>query len=266
MKTKKFEREIPEKKLRTVVEIVKLIKESKSIVIVSIKNLPTSQFQLIKKKLRGNAVIRVVKKNIILKAIDESKGLKLQEFKQYIKEDTALIFSNLDTFELSAILAKNKSKSRAKVGQEAEEDVVIEPGATELVPGPVISELSALGLKFSIEDGKINIREKKIILKKGQKINEAQASIMSKLDMKPVSVGLEPLVAYDSTGKIYHDIKVDQEKILNEMRILGGKALAFAVKLAYPCKETIKLLLAKANSQEKALSKLIKTEEVKLEK
>lgn len=256
------DRKVPEKKLKTVIELVELIKKSKSIVVVSIKNLPTSQFQLIKKKLRENAIIKVVKKNIILKAIDDSKLLSLQDLKQYIKEDTALIFSSLDAFEISAILAKNKSKTRAKAGQEAEEEVAIEPGATELVPGPVISELSALGIKFMIEDGKINIREKKVILKKGEKVNAAQASIMGKLDMKPVSVGLEPLLAYDTKEhKIYHDIKIDEEKVLNNMKISSGKALAFAVKIAYPCKETIGFLLWKARSYEQTLLKLIKEEE-----
>jgi len=251
--------EINKKKLKAVEELVNLMKESRTIIIVSIKNLPTSQFQLIKKKLRNDAVIKVLKKNIINKAIDNIEKGTIKNFKRYLKEDTALIFSKLEPFELSSILSKNKSMARAKVGQVVEEKVVIEAGPTELVPGPVISELGALGLKFSIEDGKINIREKKIILKAGDKVTEQAASIMAKLDMKPVSVGLEPVVAYDAKeDKIYEDIKIDQKKLLDELKKTNIKALGLAVEIAYACKETIGFLLVKARSQETAIEKLIK--------
>jgi len=261
---KKIERPIPEKKIRTVTELIRLMKESSSIMIVSIKNLPDNQFQAIKKKLRQDAVIKVVKKSIITKAIEEKKDSNIDKLKEFLQEDTALIFSKLDAFELSAILSRNKSKTRAKIGQEVEDDVTIEPGPTELVPGPVISELTVLGLKFMIEDGKITIRDKKIILKKGDKVNEQAAGIMSKLDIKPVSVGLEPLVAYDlKEGKIFKEIKIDPERVLEDLKSRAGRALAFAVKIAYPCKQTISYLLAKAKSHENALSGLIKSEEVK---
>ena len=264
---KKFRtKDIPKKKLEAVEELINLIKESNSIVIASIKNLPASQFQLIKKKLRGQAVIRVVKKNIISKAIDNIEKGSIKNFKSHLKEDTALIFSELDPFELSAILSKNKSMARAKVGQIVPEDVEVEPGPTELIPGPVISELGAVGLQFAIEDGKINIKVGKTILKAGDAVTEAAASIMSKLDMKPIAVGLEPILAYDAKeDKIFEDIKIDSEAVVEDMKTASGRALAFAVKIAYACKDTIKYLLGKAAAEEKSLSGLVK-EELPLQK
>ncbi|MEK6820622.1 MAG: 50S ribosomal protein L10 [Nanoarchaeota archaeon] len=260
---KKISREkaIPKKKLETLSTIIKLIKENRSIVIVSIKNLPSNQFQAIKKKLKDNAVIMVVKKNIIGKAIDDIEKGTVKNFKKYLAEDQALIFSQLEPFELSAILSKNKTRARAKAGQVVEEDVVIEPGPTELVPGPIISEISNLGIKFSIENGKINVKERKIIARAGEKVTEGAASMMAKFDMKPILVGLEPVVAYDSKeDKIYEEIKIDEGKTVEELGNTFSKTLAFAVTIAYPCKETIKFLLGKASMQEKALSALIKEE------
>jgi large subunit ribosomal protein L10 len=255
------EKAIPKKKLEAVEELTNLIKESRSIVMVSVKDLPSSQYQQIKKKLRENAEIKVIKKNIINKAIDNIEKGSIKNLKKYLKEDIALIFSKLDPFELSAILSKNKSAARAKIGQEVPEDIEVEAGPTELIPGPVVSELGGLGIPFAIEDGKINIKQSKIILKAGEKVTEAAASIMSKLDMKPMSVGLEPVLAYDAKeDKIFEDIKVDSEALIEEMKTLSGKALAFAVSIAYACKDTIKFLLAKAKSHEDALSGLIKEE------
>ena len=216
---------------------------------------------MIKKKLRGKASIRVVKKSIAGRAIDKIQKGAIKNFKEKLKEDQALIFSKLDPFELSSILSKNKSMARAKVGQKVDEEVVIEPGPTELVPGPIISELGSLGLKFAIEDGKISIKERKVILKAGQEVKEKEVSIMTKLDIKPVAIGLEPVIAYDSQeDKIYENIKIDSEKTIEELRREAGKSLGFAVKIAYCCKETIKALLRRAGSEKKVLESRIKYE------
>ena len=254
-------KDIPEKKLKSVKEIIRLINGNKSIIIASIKSLPSRQFQLAIKNFRGKAEIKVLKKNIINRALDACKESGVYKLKSYVKEDIAFIFSNLEVFELSAMLSEKKSPVKAKVGQVAEENIEIEPGPTELVPGPVISELGVLGLKIQIEDGKINIREKKVVVKKGEKVNEAAASILAKLDVKPFYVGLEPLIGYDKTeDKIYENIKIDRAKTLEEIKMLAGKAIAFAVAKAYACKDTIKYLLGKGLSHEKALEKFIKTE------
>lgn len=251
-----------EKKLKQVEELVKLINYSRSIMIVSIKNLPAKQFQLIKKKLKENAVIKVVKKNIAGRAIDMIKKGAIKNLKKNFKEDRALIFSKLGPFELSGILARNKSMARAKIGQVVSEDVVIEAGPTELVPGPVISELGSLGIQFTIEDGKINIQKEKIILKAGKEVNESHVSIMSKLDMKPIAVGLEPVIAYDGKeDKIYEDIKIEPEETLKDLREKAGKASSLAIKVVYYCKETISYLISKAKAEENILASKIKEPE-----
>ena len=131
----------------------------KTILIASIKNLPGSQFQEIKKKLRGKAVVKVPKKNIILIAMDSSKNKELNELKEQIKESVAILFSKLDCFELSSEIESIKSPAKAKVGQIAPEDIEIPEGPTDLVPGPAISELGALGIKIQIDKGKILIKE-----------------------------------------------------------------------------------------------------------
>jgi len=258
MEKKHRDKDIPEGKLKSVDELIDLIKNNRSMVIVSIKNLPSSQFQAIKKKLRKSAVLQVVKKSIIGRAIDKIEKGSVKNLKKHLQEDTAILFSKLDPFEVSLMLSKNKSMARAKVGQIVEENVVIEPGPTEFVPGPIVSELGSLGIKFMIEDGKISIREKKIILKAKDKVTEQAASIMAKLDMKPIAVGLEPVIAYDSDeDKVYENIKIDADKILEELKTANSKALAFAVKIVYICKESLGFLLRKALAEGKALEKKV---------
>ena len=161
----------------------------------------------------------------------------------------------MDCFELAAELVRNKTPAKAKAGQEAPEDIEIPAGPTELVPGPAISELGALGIQIQIDKGKINIKEAKVLVKKGQKISHGAADIMSKLDIKPFSISLIPIAGYDSNEKkLYLDIKIDREKTIEELKRAFGKALPFAVSIDYVCKDTISLIIQKAGRHEKAIT------------
>ena len=260
-------KQVPKEKLNVVKELSDLIKNKKTLLIASIKNIPGSQFQTIVKKLRGKAIVKVPKKSLIIRAIDNSGNKEILSIKEQIKPDIALLFSDLDSYELAAELIKNKSPAKAKAGQIAPEDIEIPEGPTELVPGPAISELGALGIQIQIEKGKILIKEPKIIAKKGEKISQGAADLMSKLDIKPFSIGFIPLSAFDTKEeKLYQEIKIDREKTIEDLKYAYGKALPFAIQIGYICSETIKLLIQKAGRNEKALNNFLENkEEVKNE-
>ena len=266
MAEQKIKANVSKRKIETVKGIVGLINNNSTIIIASIKNLPSKQFQNIRKSLRGKAETLVVKKRIMLKSIEDSGNKNVGKLKDFIVEDSAILFSKEDPFELSIILAKNKKPIGAKPGQVATEDIAVEEGPTDIMPGPAISEFGALGIPIAVEDGKIAIKKGKVIVKAGEEINDAAASIMSKLDIKPFKIGLDPIVLCDlGTGKIYTDVKIDTEEAIEDLQIGAGKALGFAQKIVYYCKETLGYLLSKANSHQLALSKLT-PEEKKEEK
>jgi len=248
---------VSEVKKKAVSEMTKLINSKKTILIASIKNIPGSQFQEIVKKLRGKAVVKVPKKNLIFKAIDSSKDDKIQELKKRIGSDFALLFSDIDSFDLAMDLIRSKSPSKAKTGQIAPFDIEIPAGPTDLVPGPAISELGALGIQIQIEGGKITIKSSKVVAKKGEKISQGAVDIMGKLDIKPFKIGLIPVAAFDNEKKIlYSEINIDQDKTLEDLKYAYGKALPFAVQIGYTTPETITFLIGKAGRQANALEKL----------
>jgi large subunit ribosomal protein L10 len=257
---------IPEMKLKTVQELSDLMKNKKTLLVASIKNIPASQFQEIGKKLRGKAVVKVPKKNLTFKAIEVSGNKELEKIKEHIGESIALLFSDLESYDLAAELLESKTPSKAKPGQEAPEDIEIPEGPTELVPGPAISELGALGIKIKIDNGKINIQSAKVIAKEGEKISQGAADLMSKLDIKPFSIGFEPVLAYDTKeNKLYLDINIDKEGTLEELQTGYGKSLALAVQIGYLCEDTVKLLIGKAGGHGKAMENLVGKEEPKEE-
>jgi len=257
VKKKKPETHVSKIKKETVKKLIELIKGNRSFVVVSVKNIPGKQYQEIKRSLREKANVKFVKKSLIYRAIDEIDG-KLTPMKDHIKEDVALIFSDSDAFELSGMMADFKSPAKAKVGQEAPEDIIIEPGPTEIMPGPAVGEFGALGIKVAVEDGKIAIKIKKVLVKKGGKITAQHTAIMDKLDIKPFKIGFDPIAAYDrEEKKIYIGIRINKEETLEELKTMFAKALGFAVNLCYVNKETLPYIIGKAAAQEAALNKLV---------
>jgi len=250
-------REVPEYKIKIVSDLADRMKKSRTLLIASTRGLPSSQFHEIKKNLRGKALIRVAKKTAVLRAIDFVGKASLDKIKGNIGADIALFFSDLDPFTLSGLLSDNKSSSKAKAGDIAPEDIKVEPGPTSLVPGPAISELSGVGLKVAVEGGKLAIKLPHTIVKAGDKIKENVASVMAKLDIKPMKVGFEPVAAYDrEDDKVYVGIKIDKNKTYEELKEMIKKALGFAVARGYATKETVSYFIAKAGREEIALTNL----------
>ena len=250
-------KQVPKEKIEAVKKIANEMKTAKTIMVVSIKGLPSNQLQKIKKDIRTKANIQVAKKTALVRAIDETGISDIQKLKEYIQEDYAVLISNDDGFELTGWFGENRNPIAAKEGQVAEADIIVEEGPTDLVPGPVISELGAVGLQIMVEEGKITIRKTKAVIKKGEKVSGAAASIFQKLGIKPFMIGITPIAFYDAPSKkIFADVKIDKKAKLEELLYARAKAFAFAVSRAYVSKDTMGMLLAKASGQANALNKL----------
>jgi len=241
-------------KAKVVKQLVEEIKKARTIMVVSIKGLPSKQFQDIKKSIRDIANVKVAKKNILLRTIKCFGNESILPLENHINENCAFVISNMEGYELAGILNKKKSAVYAKAGQIALSDIEIKDGPTDLLPGPAISELGALGLIVSVESGKIAIKKSKVVVKEGEVIKENVAAVLQKLNIQPFSVGLNPVAIYDSnTGKIYSQINIDPEGVSNELKISASKSLGFAQKIGYVCRQTIGYFLAKANMEANAL-------------
>jgi large subunit ribosomal protein L10 len=251
---------VSELKKQKVEELTSLVKNKKTILIASIKNIPGGQFQEIAKKLRGKAIVKVPKKNLIFRALDssdEQSKEQVEKLKGKIGDAFAILFSDLDAFELAGVLLKNQSPSKAKAGQIAPMDIEIPEGPTELVPGPAISELGALGIQIQIENGKITIKESKVVAEKGKKISQGAADLMTKLGIKPFKIGFIPLCAFDTKENLfYSEIKIDKEGTLADLKYAAGKALPFAVSIGYISKDTVKVMIQRAQAQANKINRI----------
>ena len=261
----KVKANVSDKKKKMLKELTSALLNSSTIMVSSIKSLPCSQFQTIKKKLKdlNKTEARVIKKRIMKLAMDEASKTKsnIKELEKFLEEGEAVLFSSIDTFELSGIIADNKALIKAKAGQEAIEDLIVEAGPTDIPAGPMISELAEAGIKVKVENGKLTIMKDTVVTKKGEKIKANVAGILSKLDILPFKIGLTPLAAYDSKeNKVFENIKIDKEATFNQISLASLQSINLAINSNYPCKETIIFLIGKASLQGNAVNSLIKTE------
>lgn len=255
MAEQKFEAQVSDAKKSKVKELAELLKK-KTVMVISVKGLPSAQFQDIKKKLRSKAKVQVVKKSLVTFALDATGKKEMNDLIPYVSDSTAMLFSDEDAFVISGILANEKSPAKAKAGQIAPFDIEVKAGPTELVPGPDISALSAVGLAPKVENGKIAVMQDKVILKEGKEVTEAIAAIMAKLDIIPFEVGIDPIAAY-MDGVVYADIKIDIDAMVETLEYDFGRAFAFAVDLGIVNNETLDTIIGKANAEEGILTRVI---------
>lgn len=234
-------------------ELRALLSEYPVIAVADLSMFPASLFQQLRKKLQGKAVIKVSKTNIARMALKETRGRELLE--KYAKNSCALVFSEINPFELFALFKKNKGNTAAKPGMVVNEDIIIPAGDTGLPPGPALSDLKAAGLEVRIQGSTIHIAKDKVATKAGEQVSGAVASVLQKLDIKPIKTGLS-IVAVLENGSVFEAgvLDIDTDKLFADFRQAYAGSLGLALSIGYPAKATIPLLVQKAFREAKAVA------------
>lgn len=239
-----------------VAKLVKLIQEYPIIGALNMENLPAPALQNMRSKLRDKALITMTKSRLMKIAFEEADKQKqgVKDLIGQLKGMPALLFSKENPFTIYKIIKQSKSPSFAKPCQIAPRDIIVKAGATPFLPGPIIGELGALGIKTGVEAGKVAIKEDKIVVKEGEEITVNAASILTRLDIKPMELGLDVTAIYEN-GVIYGRkvLDIDEEKFLQDLTVAAAYSRNLAMEITYSCRETITDLIMKAHVQSKSL-------------
>jgi len=243
-------------KKNTVNDLVRLFKSYPIIGCLDMENIPAPQLQQMRAQLRKQVVMTMTKRRLIKIAVDRCKDVKgLEKIKDYLLGMPALLFTKEDPFKLNKTLQKSKSIAPAKAGQTAPKDIVINAGPTPFSPGPVIGELSKLGLKTGVEGNKIVIKENKVIVRKGETIKPDIASVLLRLDIKPMEVGLNLLAVLENGEIIPKEIlTVSEEDYLINLQKAHIWAFNLSIEAGIITKDNIEFLLGKAFNQAKTIA------------
>ncbi len=245
-----------QQKTKEVEEITNLIKGYSIIGIASLQKVRAAQLQEFKRNLADKVYMRVLKNTLIKLAIENCKERPdLKKLEEHVKGSNVFMFTNLNPFKLSLILARGKVKTTAKSGDVAAFDVVVPAGNTGQPPGPIISQLNAAGLPTRIESGSVWINKDTLVARKGEQINERLASILSKLGIKPVEAGLALTVAFDNGLIVTQEqLKLDIDGTKHEVESAYAESFALSLSISYPTKENMVALVQLAHRETYALS------------
>ncbi|MEE9322923.1 MAG: 50S ribosomal protein L10 [Candidatus Aenigmarchaeota archaeon] len=218
-------------------------------------NLPARQLQDIRDKLRGKAVIKMVRKNVMKLAIEGSNIKGLEKIESEIKIQPALLLSEVNPFELAKIIESSKSSAPVKPGNVATKDIIVKAGPTALKPGPVIGELQRVKIPAGVGEDKIIVKEDTIVVKEGEEVTKPVADVLMKLRIEPAEISLNLLAVYDR-GTIYRKdvLFIPREKYENDLINAYRCAFNLALNIGLPTAETLPLLFAKAHQEAVSLA------------
>ena len=246
----------PKKKRLMYQEMQELPKSYNVIALSKMTKVRASQLMLLRKKFRNDIKIRIIKNQVARRAFEKVQGVAgLENLSKALDGQCALMFTHISPFKLSLMFGQNKVFLVAKGGDIATKDIVIPAGNTGITPGPVLSEFKVANVQTKIDQGTIWVNKDTVVAKPGDVISTALASLMSKLNIKPIEAGIAVNFAI-AEGLIFNeaDLRIDLAEYRSELVKSFQQALALATEAGYATPETVKPMLAKAQQHARSLA------------
>ncbi len=234
------------KKKQQVEKLSKEISNANLVALIRLRNLPDNIFQKVKMKLRGKATFFVGKATVIQRALENTK--QSPKLLDALNEPVAVLYSNdISSYDLYQFFNKNKEKVPAKPGQIAPYEIIVPAGETDLPPGPALSELKAGKINAQVKGGKIVIGKDSSVAKEGEKINDAVAKALRKVNIYPFEVGIELLLSQED-GLIYKPeiLDITSERLTLDLKEELLNAFALSINTNMPTSQNAEYILQKS--------------------
>lgn len=238
-------------------EIKKILKTSKSFVVISATGLPGQQFIEIKKKLEARGLaVKMIKGKVFLKAARDLGIGGLEKMEPHVSSPSIFVFSDKhNVFELGEIVKSIKTYRKAKPGDKADAEIVIPAGPTGIPPGPMISVFGRLKIPVQPRGSEIHVMRDTVVAKPGQEISPELASLLNKLGITPfivkpsVVLGYEDGLVIPGEGLVL-DIEGTRKMLLDAV----SRSYAVASEIVVPDRLVMEIVIRKAYMRAVALS------------
>jgi large subunit ribosomal protein L10 len=243
------------KKVEVVDRVADLARKYPVLAVTNLSKVRASQLMAVRKALRGHADVFVVKNKLAILGLQKAGIKNADQLLSHLTGQNALIFSTYDPFKLFLTLDKNKVYLPARAGDKAPDDIIVPSGNTSLPAGPVLSEFREAGIQTKIEGGSIWVNKDSVAVKKGAEITPKLASLLSKLNIKPIRAGLTIALAYEN-GLIYAGdiVAIDLEKYRQSLTEAYSSSRGLAILIGYVTEETAPDILTRAFREAMSLS------------
>jgi large subunit ribosomal protein L10 len=246
----------PKKKRLMYEELQRVPTEYTVIALSKMTKVRAAQLMMIRKKFRNDIKIKIIKNKVATRAFENVKGVAgLENLSKQLEGQCALIFTNINPFKLNLIFAQNKVFLPAKGGDIATKEIIVPSGNTGITPGPVLSEFKTANVPTKIDQGTIWVSKDTLVVRPGDIISTPLASLLSKLNVKPIEAGISVNFAI-AEGLIFkeQDLRINLDEYKEDLVRSFEQALALATEAGYMTAETVKPLLVKAQQQARSLA------------
>jgi len=177
--------------------------------VVQVDNVGSQQLQVTRKQMRGCAEILMGKNTLMRKVFDQfltdNPNHPYQALVPLIKGNVGFVFTNDALPKIRDMILANKVPAPARPGSIAPTSVVIPAGPTGCDPGQT-NFFQVLQVPTKIVKGQIEITTPMNLIKEGTKVGASEATLLTKLNIKPFSYGLIIDMVYDSGATFGVDI------------------------------------------------------------
>jgi len=241
----------PKKKRLMYEELQRIPTQYNVIALSKMSKVRAAQLMMIRKKFRNEVQIKIIKNKVAIRAFEKVKDVAgIENLSHQLEDQCALIFTNINPFKLNLIFAQNKVFLPAKGGDIAPKEIFVPAGNTGITPGPVLSEFKAANVATKIDQGTIWVSKDTLVAKRGDAISMPLASLLSKLNVKPIEAGISVNFAIAEGLQFQEqDLKLNPEEYKEELARSFAQALALATEVGYVTPETVTPLLVKAHQQ-----------------
>ncbi|KAH9261480.1 hypothetical protein BASA81_000136 [Batrachochytrium salamandrivorans] len=151
-----------------------MLGQYETVLIVDIDHVSSGQLAQIRKQLRVHEAVVLMGKNTLMRKViagflEEHPDHNIGQLGPQLVGNCGLVFVRKNLNDVRAIIKKNVKAAPAKVGQVAENNVMVPPGPTGCDPGQT-SWFQALNVPTKIVKGQIEIVSELMLVKKGEKV------------------------------------------------------------------------------------------------
>jgi large subunit ribosomal protein LP0 len=184
-------------------KIKDLVETYKSCFIVTVDNVGSQQMHLIRKSLRGDAVVLLGKNTMVRRALRQFAAdiPELDRLLPLVRGNMGFVFTNNDLKDIRERILANKVAAPARAGALAPLDVYVEAGNTGMDPSKT-SFFQALGVPTKIARGTIEIVSQVHLVKAGTKVGASEATLLNMLNISPFTYGMKVVNVYDN-GQVF---------------------------------------------------------------
>jgi len=237
-----------------------LLKEYKSIFIVTVDNVSSQQMHEIRQSLRGEGVVLMGKNTMVRRAL---KGL-INDYPEYerllphVKGNVGFVFTNADLKDTREKILSNRVAAPARAGAVAPGDVYIPAGNTGMEPGKT-SFFQALGVPTKIARGTIEITSDLKLIEAGNKVGASEATLLNLLNISPFTYGMGIYQIYDN-GQTFEAsvLDIEESQLLKAFSSAISTIAAISLASGFPTLPSV--MHSVVNSYKKVISVAIETD------